>query len=374
MVGRWKLEYYDDGVEDFVEFAGRMEEIIEELSGHEEVSFSIPNTAENRAFVASDQIVRVSFDATMLYLGVLYDIEYSKKALKCIVYNGIYELLKRRVITGEYIGLMPSSVAEFIRQAAGLIYMVDCPATPDVDMIFDQTICFDAIVQLAAAINKDYWVENGENLHIGDRGSAQSFDGSIANISERGMARSKKRDKVHVRGVSYEGEQIMGYAGDGDDVAVFWYDTPTTEYTLYALAVQKLAEINMADGSVALTCPITSGYYLHPGDTITLSKPLLSLDGTYRIVKTSKKRKTMDVEIIRQKRTTEKVLEELSTGTRNSFSLTTFLSQFGGEGEVGEISIGKSFFPRILSLVAAQIVSPTVASIGSVLEIDVSPP
>ena len=374
MLGLWKLEYYDDGVEDFVEFTGRMEEIIEELSGHEEVSFSIPNTADNRAFVASDQIIRVSFDATILYLGVLYDIEYSKKQLKCIVYNGIYELLKRRVITGEYIGLMPSSVAEFIRAAAGLIYMVNCPATPNVDMIFDQTICFDAIVQLAAAINKDYWVENGENLYIGDRGSAQSFDGSIANISERGIARSKKRDKVHVRGVSYEGAQIMGYAGTGDDVAVFWYDTPTTEYTLYALAVQKLAELNMDDGSVALTCPITSGYHLHPGDTITLTKPLLSLDGSYKIVKTTKKRKTMDVEIIRQKRTTEKVLEELSTGTRNSFTLTTLVSQFGGEGEVGEISIGKSFFPNIFSLVASQIVSPVVASIGSVLDIDVSPP
>jgi len=331
LLGRWTLEYYDEGEEGFVEFSGRLEEIMEELNGHEEVSFSIPNTAANRSFVATDQLVRIKFDGAVVYgIGVLYDIEYSRKQLKCVIYNGVYELLKRRVISGEYIGLMPSSVAEFIRAAAGLTYMVDCPATPDVDMIFDQTICFDAILQLAAAINKDYWVENGENLHIGDRGSAQEFDGNIANVSERAVARSKKRDKVHVRGVSYEGDEIMGYAGAGDNVAVFWYDTPTTEYTLYALAVKKLAEINMDDGSVVLTCPITSGVHLYPGDTITISKPELSLDGSYRIMKTTKKRKTMDVEIIRQKRTTEKVLEELSTGTRNSFTLTTLVSQFGG--------------------------------------------
>jgi len=335
-MGLWKLEYYDDGVEDWVEFTGRVEEIVEELSGHEEVSFSIPNTAANRSFVASDQMIKVSFDGTQLYLGVLYDIEYSRKQLKCIVYNGVYELLKRRVISGKYLGLMASSVAEFIRQAAGLTYMIDCPAT-NVDMIFDQTLCFDAIVQLAAALNKDYWVVGGEHLHIGDRGSAQSFDGNIANVSERAVARSKRRNKVHVRGISYEGEEIMGYTGDGDDVAVFWYDVPSTEYTLYALAVKKLAEINMDDGSVPLTCPITSGYHLYPGDTITLEKPELSLDGSYKIVKTSKKRKTMDIEIIRQKRTTEDVLEELtkknsgvlSSGVENAFPFDSWENLIG---------------------------------------------
>jgi len=332
-LGLWTLEYYDAGEEDFVEFTGRVEEIIEELSGHEEVSFSISNTAANRSFVASDQLIRIKFDGTVIYgIGVLYDIEYSKKQLKCIVYNGIYELLKRRVISGEYIGYMASSVAEFIRQAAGLIYMIDCPAD-NVDMIFDQTLCFDAIVQLAAALNKDYWVVGGEHLHIGDRGSAQSFDGNIANVSERAVARSKRRNKVHVRGVSYEGEEIMGYAGDGDDVAVFWHDVPTTEYILYALAVKKLAEINMDDGSVPLTCPITSGYHLHPGDTITLSKPELNLDGSYKIVKTTKKRKTMDIEVIRQKMTTEKVLAELENRT-SAISANT-----STQGDIGIVYI-----------------------------------
>jgi hypothetical protein len=333
-MGRWKLEYFDDGEEDWVEFTGRIEEIVEELSGHEEVSFSIPNTSDNREFVAADQIVRIFFDDTQLYLGVLYDVEYSKKQLKCVVYNGVYELLKRRVITGQYLWMPAHAIAEQIRQAAGLINAVeDCPDT-SVDMIWDQTICFDAVVQLAEAISKDYWVTDGDTLHIGDRGSAQEFDGKIANVSERTVGRGKKRDKVHIRGVSHDGEEIMGVAGSGDDVAVFWCPFKTTEETLDMFAAKKLVEVNQDDASVVMTCPITSGYHLHPGDTIPIEKPELNLDGSYKIMKTTKHRKTMEIEIIRPKRSTEKILEELSKGTQNSFSLTTFLSQFGGGGEV----------------------------------------
>jgi hypothetical protein len=334
-MGRWRLEYFDDGEEDWVEFTGRMEEIVEELSGHEEVSFSIPNTAANRSFVAANQLIKIFFDDTQLYLGVLYDVEYSKKQLKCVVYNGVYELLKRRVITLDCAWWPAHAIAEQIRLAAGLINAVeDCPTT-SLDMFFDQTICFEAIVQLADALSKDYWVTDGDTLHIGDRGSEQEFDGNIANVSERTVGRGKKRDKVHIRGVSHEGEEIMGVAGSGDDVAVFWCPFKTTEETLDMFAAKKLVEVNQDDASVVMSCPITSGYHLHPGDTIPIEKPELNLDGSYKIVKTSKHRKTMEIEIIRPKRSTEKILEELSKGTQNSFSLTTFLSQFGGDG--GEI-------------------------------------
>ena len=61
------------------------------------------------------------------------------------VYNGIFELLKRRVISGEYLGVMASSVASFIRTAAGLSYMVNCPSDV-IEVFFDQTLCFYAIV------------------------------------------------------------------------------------------------------------------------------------------------------------------------------------------------------------------------------------
>ena len=57
----WLLEYYDETEEEWTEFTGRINEIIEELSGHEEVSFFITNTSANRTWVESDQIIRISF-------------------------------------------------------------------------------------------------------------------------------------------------------------------------------------------------------------------------------------------------------------------------------------------------------------------------
>jgi hypothetical protein len=331
-VSDWIVEYYDEGEEDWAEISGaRFEEITDELNGHLEAVFCLSNTSTNRSFVETSYIIQIRYGFTQKFLGVLYDIEYSRKELKCIVYNGIFELLKRRVISGEYLGLMASSVADYIKTAAGLTYMINCPSTT-VDIVFDQTLCFDAIVQLAQQLGKDYWVQYGDSLNIGDRGSAQSFDYSKAQAKERVVGRSKNRDKVHVRGVDNDGEEIMGVAGTGDDVAIFWWNQPATEDALDAIAAAKLAEINQDDSSVTLVCPIGEGVHLDPGDTITVVKPLLNLNDSYRIVKVVKRRKDMDIEIIRSKRDTEKILEELCKESHGNFSLTTFLSQFGGEG------------------------------------------
>lgn len=320
-MGRWKFEYADG--ENWVEFTGRVEEVMEELNGHEEATFFIPNTSANRTFVASDQIIRIKFDAEQVYLGALLDFTYSKKYLKCIVYNGIYELMKRRVISGNFAWFPAHALMEQIRLAAGLINPLGSCPTTHLDATFDQTYCFDGMIEVVKGCKCDYWTQNGDTLYLGTRGSAQSFDGKISNNSERSISRSKRRDKVHVRGFNRDGEQIMGYAGDGDDVAVFWNNFATTEETLNYFAERKLAEINQDDSSVPLICPITSGVHLHPGDTITINKPELSLNGSYRIVKTTKRRKTVDIEITRKKRTTEDVLAELSKNTGQAVSFSS---------------------------------------------------
>ena len=336
-MSEWVIEYYDDGEEDFVEKTdARLDAISEELNGHEEAVFCLPNTEANRAFVEEDQIMQFRFGYDHMFTGALFDVEYSKKELKCVVYNGVYELLKRRVISGEYFGLMASSVAEFIREAAGLLYMVNCPSD-NVDIVFDQTNCFDAIVQLAQLLSKDYWVVYGDSLNIGDRGDTESFDYSKAQAKGRVVGRSKRRNKVHVRGVNVDGEEIMGVAGTGDDVAVFWVSSPSTEDALDAVAAMKLAELNQDDSSVTLTCPIGEGAHLFPGDTIEVVKPHLSLNDYYRIVKTVKGRKIMEIEIIRSKRDTEKVLEELCKASNGPFNFSTFLTQFLGDG--GELQL-----------------------------------
>ena len=117
-------------------------------------------------------------------------------------------------------------------------------------------------------------------------------------------------------------------------------------------------------------------------------KPLLNLDDDYRIMKVIMGRKIMEIEIIRPKRNTEKILEELSKGTNSSYSLTTFLSQLGGECEcvlngilvrlpLGLVCSSEIIyspylrnFPLMEAVSLVQVVAPHVASIG--LDLDLS--
>ena len=101
-------------------------------------------------------------------------------------------------------------------------------------------------------------------------------------------------------------------------------------------------------------------------------------------------RKIMEIEVIRPKRNTEKILEELSKGTNSSYSLTTFLSQFGGEGGecvlngiLSRISLGLvcgseiiyspylRSFPVIAALSSVEVVEPFVAGIGLELDLNI---
>jgi len=332
----WVFEYFDGVVEDWVEFSGRIGEIAEELNGHEEATIFIPNTSVNRTFVTSDQIVKISYDSFQMFLGALFAVEYSNKELKCIVYNGVYELMKRRVISAIYEAEPADNIMEDVRVAAGLNEALgSCPITA-LDMNFDQTLCYDAMVEVAKACSCDYWVQDGDTLYLGTRGSAQSFDSSKAKVSKRGVDRGKKRDKVHVRGFSAAGEELLGVAGTGDNVAVFWNNFATTQDTLDLLAAKLLAEVNIEDSQIRVSCPITEGAHLHPGDTITISKSALNLDDNYRVMRIIKSRTECILELNRSVKRTEDILEELSKTRNEVFNFTTFVSQSGGGGSGGE--------------------------------------
>ena len=329
MLAGWVFEYYDDG---WVEFSGRIGEVTEELNDHEEATLYIPNTAANRSFVGSDQIVRIYYDAELQFLGALLAVEYSRKELKCVIFNGVYELMKRRVISGTYTAEPADDIMEEIRVAASVSNALgSCPSTA-LDMNFDQTLCSDAVVEVAKACNCDYWVQDGDTLYLGTRGSAQIFNSTKARVSKRGVDRGKKRDTVHVRGFSADGEELLGVAGSGDDVAVFWNNFATTEATLNYLAARLLAEVNMDDSHIRVLCPITEGSHLHPGDTITVTKAAQNLDDTYKVMKIIKTRKECILELNRSVRRTEDILEELSKTRNEVFNFTTFVSQFDGGG------------------------------------------
>jgi hypothetical protein len=327
-MGRWKIEYFDDP--NWVEKTDAVISEIVEQNGHEEATFFIPNTSANRTFVATDQDVRISFDEDQVFGGVLSAVEYTTKRLKCIVYISLFEALKKRVLLaggGTFWGIAANVLVAAILEYAGLSATVYCPTTIIV-ISFANCTCFDAIALIAKMLKKDLWVDADGDLHIGTRGSSKSFDGSLANVSERSIDRSKKRDKVYVTGIDENGEAIIGEAGTGVNAALFRCSSATTEPYLDMLAEEKLAEINTDDSSIPLTCPITSGISLHPGDTIPISKPELNLSGDYSIKKLTKHRKTVDIDVNRQKKTTEDFLEELIKGESDTI---TFTSQVTGE-------------------------------------------
>jgi hypothetical protein len=318
----WTIEYYDEGEEELVEISGRMGEIVEELNGHEEATFYLPNTAANRAIVASTQIVKISYDEAQMFFGALFGVEYSSKELKCIVYNGVYEIMKRRVISETYEATPADDIMDDIATAASLINPVgSCPSTA-LDMEFDQTLCLDAMLEVAKACNCDYWTVDGATLYLGTRGSVKGFDASKAKVMNRGIDRSKNRDKVHVRGFNSDGDQLMGVAGTGDNVAVFWNNYATTEETLDYLAAKLLEDMNQDDSSIKLICPISEADYLFPGDTISVTKAELNLSGSYRISRIVKSRSKCEIDLNRMMRTTENILEELAKTRNEMFSFT----------------------------------------------------
>ena len=61
---KWEIKYYNGALWvtiDAVKFDGSNEE----LNGHEELTFLIPNTAENRAFVLNDYPINLYYDGIL---------------------------------------------------------------------------------------------------------------------------------------------------------------------------------------------------------------------------------------------------------------------------------------------------------------------
>ena len=98
----------------------------------------------------------------------------------------------------------------------------------------------------------------------------------------RGIDRSKRRDKVRVKGVDAYGNIIEGVAGSGSNVTVLVKTQPSDQATLTLLAEQKLAELNSDNTGTPIILPISVGAYLKPGDSIPLHIPELAMDSIYQ--------------------------------------------------------------------------------------------
>jgi len=293
-VAKWRFEWYDETAAEWRSFSGRLEQIDDTLNGPEEASFYIANTEENRAIIAEDRPARISFDGNIIFTGVLSGAVYSSTRIRCIVYNSCYEVMKRRKISGTYLETPADEILGDICAAAG-VTAGDCPDTA-VSVRFDDAYCFDAAMFLREVLNSDYWAVD-DVFFIADKGSEKSV--SHFRVQSRGVDRSKRRDKVIVKGVDSDGNAIEGSAGAGVNVAVYREKKATDVATLTLLAEQKLAELNTDSTGAPLEVVISEAALLYSGDTLTLDVPEFSLSGTFRIKRVTKYTAKATVELDR---------------------------------------------------------------------------
>ena len=304
----WSIQYWDGST--WITLAGAVDKIIQELNGHEEATFKIANNETNRNIVAADRKVKILFDTTLQFKGLLSAPQYGLATINCLCYNECYVKMNSKDFTNTYNAVAANTILADICTAAGVI-AGSCPTTA-VSVRFRRAICWDAATFLAKAVNKDFWTDEDASgnprFNIGDRGSSK---GSVTPISwpDRGIDRSKKRDKVIIRGVDSDGNEIEGSAGTGTNIAVFTEKKASDVATLNNIAAQKLAELNKDSSGVKLPVVISVAYNLFPGDTVTLNNPTLNLVGDFRIWKITKYVTKADVEVDRPQNVTEKDIQ-----------------------------------------------------------------
>jgi len=284
--------------------------IQETLNGHEEAAFKIPNNPEMRYLVGSDNDAVFSFGGGDIFRGYVVRPEYDQESINCIAYNEVYTRLDRKVFSANYTkGTNSQYVFQQIVSGVANVATGTCPAST-VAIRYDYTSSFDAIKALAQALNSDYWTTAGSTVHIGTRGSDKGTIPAIA-ISRRTDDRSKKRDKVYVRGFDKSGTVIVGSAGNGTDEVSFIERKAADQATLNKVASYKLAQLNKDTQGVKVTLSIADASDINPGDSVTIEAPELKLSGSYKVWKTIKKPTTVDIEIDRPDAMLEEFIESV---------------------------------------------------------------
>ena len=311
----WKIEWFD-GTNWVEKTDAVLKQIVQELNGHEEAVFTIPNTSDNRTFVNTDKRVRILWSTTEVYQGLMQAARLKQTEIECTVYNECYEKMKSKIHSDEYRNTAADIILGNICSDAGVV-AGQCPTTPIDYVRFEKAVCFDAATFLAECLGKDYWSDYNENgnprFHIGDRVNSEPYPSlTPLEIPSRGIDRAKKRDRVIIRGIGADGNRIYGEAGTGTNVAVFTEDTPSDQETLNNLAAAKLAELNKESSGVQLTVVITEAYNLFPGDYVTLNIPEIGLVGNFRIWKITKKVDSAVVEVESPESSLDRTLEDFS--------------------------------------------------------------
>lgn len=289
-------------------------DICEILNGSLTATFTLPNTAANRALVDNDRAVEIYFNETLEFKGVLKGATFQQSGLLCLVYQTCQEAMQKKDHTspvGGYDSVAPDVILAAVAASAGVLKGV-CPSTPAISMRTDHAYCYDVARYIAWVLSKDIYpdfVGASAQINIGTAGSGDPSGRGIlqyTTMPRRTKDRAQKRDKVLIRGLDADGLPLLGTAGTGTNVYVGTDRSATTQVTIDAIAAKKLADLNTAAAGCTfdstLVPPSTAyvaGYDVHAGDYVVLDCAELAYESeVVRVAKVTKyiDRATVEVE------------------------------------------------------------------------------
>jgi len=319
----WTIEYWDSDSSSWVAESASFKYIKQELNGHEEAVFYVANNSTTRDRYADDVRIRIKYDDTVVWRGIVTRVELRRGTIKCTAYIEAYALLSKRVHPSgsdhsvEYLNTSASTILTNILDEAGVV-KGSCPTTTR-SVRFERANCFEAAKWLAKALDKDFWgdYDDSDNprFNIGTRVIHTLVDVEPISWPKRVEDRSKKYTKVIVRGVDADGNYIEGTAGTGDDVIVFTEKKAADQDTLNAIAERLLSKYQLSERAVKVPLRLTGdevdAYELLPGDTVMLYNDDLGLSGQYRIWRITKYPQRVIIEVRVPEMTVEDAIEDV---------------------------------------------------------------
>jgi hypothetical protein len=286
-MGNWLIQYNLGGTMTTIEQA-TLFHVEDELEGHEEAIFLMPNTSDNRTICGTIRDVEISYGGSMVFEGELDAVDYTHDQLMCYIYNPDLEVMKKRIM-----GTAPISwedvagtlIAGSIASVSGLTLGL-CPTTAVSMELQECTYAYDVFIKLANALEMDAWAKGG-TINIGTKGTQLSGTLNTKGlISNRGIDFQKNFDKVYVVGQDIDGETLIGTAGSGSEVLVYRDSNLSSQGALDAAAAKFLLENNTDTSGMRVNALTDVAYNIKSGDWMVVDLPELNLAGTLRVFKT----------------------------------------------------------------------------------------
>jgi hypothetical protein len=315
-MGKWEIEYYDDGESGFMPFLpAEIDQVYFEHEGEPYATFYINNTAANQTLIQQDLLVNIYFDSVLQFTGILQggDLEAKPTRILVTVVDDLFITLdKATPISGVFSERHGAkAILDVILAGTGYTSDASVPTTV-IPVVFYHANRLDCMAFLRKALNMDFW-HIGTVVYFGSEGSGvtQTPAATDLTISKRALSRRKQYDKVEVRGVDNYGYHIVGVAGTGAKVKVINETEVADATTLNTIAARKLAELTTDSAGLPISVPIWIGKSYALGNSVAIVSPRHLLNGTYKIKQLTKNKTKVSMQLDNFRKPLDATVDEL---------------------------------------------------------------